>query len=320
MPQLGMNQDSAVILSWLKEEGNRVNAGEAIFAVETDKATVEVEAQADGFLAGIRAGEGAEVPVGDLVAMIVDTPEAAAKHIDSTAARKTPAGLAPEKAGKTEETKSGQTEKGRREVAKTIEPAPSPTSLSRRRGKRILASPKAKRLAFERGIDLSALHAQGIPEPIHAADLTRAVRGGGLSFLTAQVSAEALTGLLDRSKNRNRAMLLAAFAAGAWRSVFEVPDVCVAIRDRKGETTMHVNPDRGGGECDDVQISIVDLCDTRLTSYQAALDDFTLSAAMLRNDIVLTLSFNESVTPMAHAVALLEETAARVEDPLLQLL
>ena len=73
MPQLGMNQDSAVIVAWLKSTGDAIAAGDPICEVETDKATVEVEAVADGFLSGIAAPEGSDVPVGDVIAVIVET-------------------------------------------------------------------------------------------------------------------------------------------------------------------------------------------------------------------------------------------------------
>ena len=54
MPQLGMNQDSAKIVAWLKKVGDKVTEGEPIFEVETDKATMEVEAQSEGYLSGIQ--------------------------------------------------------------------------------------------------------------------------------------------------------------------------------------------------------------------------------------------------------------------------
>lgn len=75
MPALGMAQDTGKIVSWLKQAGDPVKAGEAIMEVETDKATMEVEAQADGFLSGISADAGDDVPVGHVVATISETAE-----------------------------------------------------------------------------------------------------------------------------------------------------------------------------------------------------------------------------------------------------
>ena len=75
MPQLGMAQDAGRIVAWLKAAGDTVAKGDALFEVETDKATMEVEAQASGFLTGITAQEGEDVPVGAVIARISDSAE-----------------------------------------------------------------------------------------------------------------------------------------------------------------------------------------------------------------------------------------------------
>ena len=77
MPALGMAQDSGVIVQWLKAPGDAVAEGDALFEVETDKATMEVEAQAAGVLADVRARAGEDVPVGQVIAVIAETPDAA---------------------------------------------------------------------------------------------------------------------------------------------------------------------------------------------------------------------------------------------------
>ncbi len=77
MPALGMAQDSGLIVSWLKSPGDAVKAGDALMEVETDKATMEVEAQADGFLTRVTAAAGDTVPVGNVVAVIAETADAA---------------------------------------------------------------------------------------------------------------------------------------------------------------------------------------------------------------------------------------------------
>nr|WP_272212741.1 biotin/lipoyl-containing protein [Marinicella sp. W31]MDC2878656.1 hypothetical protein [Marinicella sp. W31] len=73
MPALGMAQDTGKIVRWLKTSGEPVSSGEAIMEVETDKAVMEVEAAADGFLSAVSAGDGDDVPVGSVVAVIVDS-------------------------------------------------------------------------------------------------------------------------------------------------------------------------------------------------------------------------------------------------------
>lgn len=71
MPALEMAQGTGKLLSWRKQEGDRVSKGDPLLEIETDKAVIEAGAPADGVLAGIHAFEGAEIPVGQAIAWIV---------------------------------------------------------------------------------------------------------------------------------------------------------------------------------------------------------------------------------------------------------
>jgi pyruvate dehydrogenase E2 component (dihydrolipoamide acetyltransferase) len=71
MPALGMNQDTGKIIEWLAQEGQEVMKGQPVMVVETDKATVELEAPATGKLVNVTAKDGDEVPVGQVIALIV---------------------------------------------------------------------------------------------------------------------------------------------------------------------------------------------------------------------------------------------------------
>src|SRR5213592_4757388 len=71
MPALEMAQETGKIVSWLKKEGDAIRKGELLLEVETDKAVVEIEATADGVLAGVKSHEGDVVPVGQTIAWIV---------------------------------------------------------------------------------------------------------------------------------------------------------------------------------------------------------------------------------------------------------
>src|SRR5437764_11742206 len=71
MPALGMAQETGTVLRWLKHDGQAVAKGEPLLEIETDKVTVELEAPADGTLAGVRVPEGEEVPVGTVVAVVL---------------------------------------------------------------------------------------------------------------------------------------------------------------------------------------------------------------------------------------------------------
>src|SRR5690242_18029276 len=76
VPALGMAQETAVIIRWLKQEGETVTSGEPLVEIETDKARVEVEARASGILARVAAAVGAEIPVGQVIATILSLDEA----------------------------------------------------------------------------------------------------------------------------------------------------------------------------------------------------------------------------------------------------
>ena len=68
MPALEMAQETGKLLAWRKKEGDRVTKGEPLLEIETDKAVMEVEAPAVGFLAGITGQVGADIPVGKTIA------------------------------------------------------------------------------------------------------------------------------------------------------------------------------------------------------------------------------------------------------------
>lgn len=79
VPKMTDFMEEGTIVSWLVAEGERVDEGQAILELETDKATVEMEAPASGYLVGIRPGAvaGAVIPVGETIAFIADAPDEA---------------------------------------------------------------------------------------------------------------------------------------------------------------------------------------------------------------------------------------------------
>src|ERR1700684_4720015 len=84
MPALEMAQETGKLLAWRKQEGDRVSKGDPLLEIEPDKAVVEIEAPADGILAGIKAAAGADIPVGQTIAWIVAPGEAAPVEVEST--------------------------------------------------------------------------------------------------------------------------------------------------------------------------------------------------------------------------------------------
>ena len=175
LPRLGQGMESGTIVKWLKSEGDRVEKGEPLFEVDTDKATQEVEAEASGVLLAIAVASG-EVPVGKTIAVIGEPGE---ESVVPGAAPEVEAARAP--AGKAEEAPVEELE---RAPAKAAERAPAKEEVSFRavvngaRGKvtggRVKASPLARRIARERGVELGELSGTGPDGRIVAEDVERA--------------------------------------------------------------------------------------------------------------------------------------------------
>ena len=169
MPQLGMAQNSAVIVSWNKSVGDAIKVGEALLEVETDKAVMEVESRYDGFLAKILSPAGSDVPIGDAIALISSELTEAGVDLDLSDETPTTSTLLPSADASTAEDPATAV----LTTAAGAAPAPAP-QLSNHFAtgtERILASPKARRLALERGVNLKTLVDQGFTQPFHAADI-----------------------------------------------------------------------------------------------------------------------------------------------------
>ncbi len=151
MPALEMAQETGKLIAWRKNEGDRVTKGEPLLEIETDKAVVEVEAPADGILAGITAAAGADIPVGKTIAWILAPGEKPPTESESSTS-------APAARGKTESHAAPMT-------------ATAP-ELSAVQGARV--SPKARRLAKELGVDLAAVRGSGPGGEILASDVQAA--------------------------------------------------------------------------------------------------------------------------------------------------
>ncbi len=156
MPALELAQETGKLLAWRKKEGEQVTKGEPLLEVETDKAVVEIEAPADGILAGIKAYAGAVVPVGQTIAWIVGPGEVPP-----------PEGALP-------------AETGRAAVGVVGEAPAAPRGRHDEAVPQTRISPKARRLARERGVDVARLRGSGPGGEILAADvLASAASSGG---------------------------------------------------------------------------------------------------------------------------------------------
>jgi pyruvate dehydrogenase E2 component (dihydrolipoamide acetyltransferase) len=175
LPRLGQGMESGTIVKWLKSEGERVEKGEPLYELDTDKVTQEVEAEASGVLLKIAVQEG-EVPVGQTIAVIGEEGEEV--KVDASgngASAAQPVDEDTQEEGSAAPAREEERERGRE--ASTAEAEPQPQAAPTRDGGRVKASPLARRIARERGIDLSALSGTGPEGRIVAEDVERAEAG-----------------------------------------------------------------------------------------------------------------------------------------------
>ncbi|MGZ8783131.1 MAG: dihydrolipoamide acetyltransferase family protein [Gaiellaceae bacterium] len=163
LPRLGQGMESGTIVKWLKSEGEQVQKGDALYELDTDKVTQEVEAEASGVLLKIAIPEG-EVEVGKTIGFIGDKGEELAKSPEGDSAKAT----APAAEPKASDVPAAATNGSSQGRAVDAEP---PQQES---GGRIKASPRARRIARERGIELSQVRGTGPDGRIVAEDVERA--------------------------------------------------------------------------------------------------------------------------------------------------
>lgn len=155
MPALEMAQETALLVRWVKNEGDYVCKGDVLMEIETDKATLEIESPGVGILSRVRARAGDQVPVGQVIAVLLD----AVKSMDA-GGEPTPH-VGTQIGGETTE----EQHPGDPRVISDKAEANVPVN------KRI--SPKARRLALEHGLDLACIHGSGKDQPIRANDVSR---------------------------------------------------------------------------------------------------------------------------------------------------
>jgi pyruvate dehydrogenase E2 component (dihydrolipoamide acetyltransferase) len=157
MPKVDMVMETGTFIEWLKEEADRIEKGEPLFVIMTDKASIEIEAPASGILAGVTAKPDDVIPVTEVIAHILEPGE----ELPAEAARTAPGSPTPEvvrieeAAPALEPVQAGQAE------------AQTPSAGD----SRIRATPVARRMASELGIDLAQVKGRGPRGRIHKADI-----------------------------------------------------------------------------------------------------------------------------------------------------
>jgi len=164
MPALEMAQEMGKLVSWRKQQGEKVVKGEILMEVETDKAVMEIESPGDGILAGIRVNAGAEVPVGETIAWLIAPGEAVPQELTHTASAR---------------RMSTETAQAAADSAASVDQksAAGPMRMA----------PKARRLAKEHGVDISKVHGSGPGGEIVSADIMAFVAKNSAAPMAASV-------------------------------------------------------------------------------------------------------------------------------------
>ena len=170
LPRLGQGMESGTIVKWLKAEGDQVEKGEPLYELDTDKVTQEVEAEASGVLLKIAVAEG-EADVGTTIAVIGEQGEDVSALAGATAQ---PVAEAAEEEGSPGPPREAERERGREATAAEQVADAHPAEQGNGAGARIKASPLARRIARERGIELGSLKGTGPEGRVVAEDVERA--------------------------------------------------------------------------------------------------------------------------------------------------
>jgi len=327
LPALGMAQDTGLLVAWHVSPGEEVAEGDVLFEVETDKTTMEVSAEAAGFVAAILAEDGEEVPVGERVAILTaEKPTAPVRRKRSAAGVEAP--------------QSHEAPAAPKETPATERAATPPVAT----GGRILASPKARRLALEEGLDLARLVEAGHPQPFHVRDLealktlqdarpaTAAAAAQATRRITADIHREGFSEFLawaaESEGHADAPALLAAFAAASFRSGREHAAICVIV-ERFGEESRHLDPDRAATGRSAVpdedapapDLILRDLRHVSISSVELGAEDAPVLTIMKRGEgLAVTLECGAGHLSAAAALELVSGFTGRLEEPLRHLL
>ncbi len=191
MPKMGDAMEEGTLLKWLVSEGDEVSEGDSIAEIETDKVTMELEAEDSGTLAQITAQEGQDVPVGESIAFIQGEGEEVPERDGSREAE------ARAEEG-SDEAPQAQTATAEEEEAREAEPRqpeaggePSGDGSPARADGQVRASPIVRRLARENNLDLSQIEGSGPQGRVVERDVRAALESGEAPTTDGQAEVEA---------------------------------------------------------------------------------------------------------------------------------
>ena len=221
MPALSPTMEKGNLAKWLKKEGDKVKSGDVIAEIETDKATMEVEAVDEGTIAKIVVPEGtADVPVNDVIAVLAGDGEDVKSAATATASPKSEPKAAAKSEAKAEVKTEAKAEVPKQAAAPTASPPTTATTQPRQAAPqtngqgRTFSSPLARRLAKDAGIELGRINGSGPHGRIIARDVEEAKSGKGL-----KAPAAAPAGAPATAPSMSDKQILALFEPGSYEVV-----------------------------------------------------------------------------------------------------
>ncbi len=239
MPKLSDTMEEGVVAEWHKKVGDTVESGELLAEIETDKATMEFESFQDGVLLHIGVEKGAAAPVDGVLAILGEKGEDVAAILKAEEA----AGSAPESPAEEPETASAPASQPAPAEEKS---APTPAPVQSNSNGRIKASPLAKKLAEDKGIDLGSVSGSGEGGRIVKKDIDNYVPSASSTFTTSSVESFEDTSASQMRKSIAKSLTKNQFSAphfyltvsldmdntiAARKSLNEVSDVKISFND-----------------------------------------------------------------------------------------
>ena len=234
IPNLGYTMTVAKILKWLKSVGDPVEAGEILLEIETDKVNYGIESPASGVVKAILAKVGEEIPVGGLVAIIGRADEEIDLRLYEKREEKTPV------------SKAVQAQ-GPREVIQTV---------SRPKGGRVLVSPVARKMAQEKGIDLTFVTGSGHSGRIRMADVEKYLNAAK----TAKMEAGPPSGPLEVAEIIPMTTMRRAIARRLSQSFHDAPhfNLCTEVDMTEVKRFLDLNAQKADSQAE-VKLSVNDI-------------------------------------------------------------
>lgn len=264
MPKLSDTMEEGVIAKWNVKEGDKISAGDIIAEVETDKATMDVEAFDDGTLLKIIPQEGDAVPLGGLIAVIGEEGEDISDILDEAGGGGSSESSKSEDSDKKEEKKSEE-----KEEEKSEQKTESKDASSESDNGRVKASPLAKKMAEDKGIDITSVQGSGPDGRVVKKDIED-YKGGSSSSKPSSSSTASKTFESLESKEVKVSQMRKVIARRLSESKFTNPHFYETI-DIDMKAAMAARSSMN--EANDVKISFNDIvvkaCAIALTRHQA---------------------------------------------------